>query len=139
MRHLPPERVVERVLSRWVADESGCWISSYSVGSHGYAQVGWHEAGRIRMTLVHRVAWFAFNGPIPDGLTVDHMCHTRRCVNPTHLRLLTNVENARDNGFATRTHCPAGHPYDEENTYVRPSGERNCRACARTYRRKAAA
>lgn len=29
-----------------------------------------------------------------------------------------------------KTHCPAGHPYDEENTYVK-NGSRNCRSCHR--------
>lgn len=29
-----------------------------------------------------------------------------------------------------RTHCPAGHPYDEANTYITPGlGYRRCRAC----------
>ncbi len=28
-----------------------------------------------------------------------------------------------------RTHCPKGHPYDEENTYISRSGSRVCRTC----------
>lgn len=32
---------------------------------------------------------------------------------------------------AERTHCPQGHPYDQENTYVNPSGQRHCRECMR--------
>ncbi|MHC9517499.1 HNH endonuclease [Prescottella equi] len=31
-------------------------------------------------------------------MTVDHTCKQRRCVNPEHLRLLTNFENARRTG-----------------------------------------
>lgn len=30
-----------------------------------------------------------------------------------------------------RTHCPHGHPYDEENTYVTKKGSRMCRECMR--------
>lgn len=32
---------------------------------------------------------------------------------------------------AKKTHCPQGHPYDEENTYVTPSGSRQCKTCRR--------
>lgn len=33
------------------------------------------------------------------------------------------------NANLRKTHCPQGHPYDEENTYVTPSGVRQCRTC----------
>lgn len=32
---------------------------------------------------------------------------------------------------AQKTHCPHGHPYSPENTYVRPCGRRVCRECRR--------
>jgi hypothetical protein len=38
---------------------------------------------------------------------------------------------------AQRTHCPQGHPYDEENTLVNSRGSRVCRACARERRQRA--
>jgi hypothetical protein len=127
---LTPARVVARLLAN-VEQAGDCLLSNYSTGSHGYSQIGWHEAGRRVMALGHRVAWEAEHGEIPAGLTVDHICRNRRCVNVAHLRLLTNEENARDNGPARRTHCPSGHPYNPENTYVRPTtGHRSCRACA---------
>ena len=125
-----PQRVLERVIRKTdVVD--GCWISRYSIGSHGYAQIGWHEGGKVRATLCHRVVYAGLVAPIPDGMTVDHLCHVRKCVNPAHLRLLTNEENARDNGFATRTHCPHGHAYDEVNTRVNARGHRKCIECER--------
>lgn len=34
------------------------------------------------------------------------------------------------------THCNRGHPFDEENTYVRPNGERNCKECRRVHARE---
>lgn len=34
-----------------------------------------------------------------------------------------------------KTHCPKGHPYDEENTYLHPRGYRACRACQREHKR----
>jgi HNH endonuclease len=135
--NLPPLRVTARLLSNVTVQPSGCIVSNYSVGSHGYSQIGWQESGARMLLLGHRAAWIAAYGAIPDGLTVDHICRNRKCINVDHLRLLTNLENARDNGFASRTHCPLGHPYDEANTYRSPSGGRTrrngrkCRTCAK--------
>lgn len=122
-----PLRVVERVLSK-VEREGDCIVSTYSTGSHGYAQVGWVD-DRRHMMLCHRVAWEAANGAILDGLTVDHVCRNRRCINIEHLRLLTNVENARLNGNAIKTHCVYGHEFTAENTRVNRFGHRYCRTC----------
>lgn len=46
-----------------------------------------------RSTRVHRVKWIETNGPIPDGMKVDHMCWNTRCINIDHLRLVTQAEN----------------------------------------------
>ena len=131
-----PERVVTRVLSKWTP-EGECWISTYSLGSHGYAQVGWKEDGRNLATTAHRVAWWGANRqPIAQGMTVDHICHVKRCVNPLHLRLLTNAENASDNGQVrlgspTGRSCHLGHPM-----WRRPSGVTYCPTCKARYMRE---
>lgn len=92
-----PARVAQRAAAAYALDEHGCHISTYSVGSHGYAQIGWHAAGdKRRGTTAHRAAWTAAHGPIPEGMTVDHLCRVKRCVRVEHLRLLTNLENAKD-------------------------------------------
>lgn len=107
-----------------------CWPWRKSLGSHGYGQT-W-DGTTVR--LAHRVAWTLYHmEQIPDGMTIDHICRNRRCCRPKHMRLLTNVENATDNGQGRKTHCPALHPYDEANTYVDPKGHRRCRACARGF------
>lgn len=130
-----PARVVARVLSKVDVDPaSGCHVSTYSVGSHGYAQVGWHENGERTMTLCHRVAWIAAHGPIPEGMTVDHTCKNRRCVNVAHLRLLSNYENAR------RTQgrdwplgqCINGHPNSMQHT--QRGGKVVCEPCLNASR-----
>jgi hypothetical protein len=135
-----PPLILERVLRRTVRTDTGCVESLYTQGtSHGYAEIAWSDAGVRKHHLCHRVVWIATHGPIPAGMTVDHLCHNRRCVEVSHLRLLTNVENARDNGFKTRTHCPRGHEYTPDNTYTRTDKRgwtmRNCRECARIRRR----
>lgn len=132
-----PDRVAIRALSRWTLEApTGCHVSTYSTGSHGYAQLGWQEPGakRSTMTLAHRAAWAAVHGQIPEGMTIDHLCKNRRCVNVEHLRLLTNYENAR------RTHgrdwplgqCINGHS-DEHLANI--AGRWHCRICAGDWQR----
>ena len=129
VRIVIPERVAERAATRFVENEAGCFISAYSVASHGYAQVGWQERGYRQMVTAHRAAWVHANGQqIPEGMTIDHLCKERRCVNPAHLRLLSNFENARRTGgrdWPLGT-CVNGH----SNEHLRLSGKRRvCHLC----------
>ena len=101
--HPVPERVIARIFDH--VDRRGpdeCWPWTLSRGSHGYGQVGWWAGDRSAMTTAHRVVWIAVHGPIPDGMTVDHRCRFGQCCNPRHLRLRTNLDNARDNRQALR-------------------------------------
>ncbi len=41
----------------------------------------------------HRIAWEWLVGPISEGLFLDHMCHNRACVNPSHLQIATSQMN----------------------------------------------
>lgn len=137
--HDVPQRVIDRIMRSVDQREPGaCWPWLLSAGSHGYGQVGWSVGGgRSAMTTAHRVVWMHYNGSIPDGLTVDHQkalgCSGGICCNPAHLRLLPNVENARDNQQLAKSSCPRGHAYDEANTYTTPRGHRRCRQCAQDY------
>lgn len=47
------------------------------------------------MVQAHRFAWADRRGPIPEGLTVDHLCFNRRCQNPGHMEIVTRSENSR--------------------------------------------
>jgi hypothetical protein len=112
----------------------GCWLWTAGQNGVGYGsfRLGSTLDGTRREVLAHRWVYEALIGPIPRDLTVDHLCRVRNCVNPAHLRLLTNLENATDNGRRLRTHCPHGHPYTEENTLWRDNGRhRVCRECNR--------
>lgn len=112
-----------------------CWLWTATVNANGYGQA-WFES---RLQLAHRVAYQLVVGPIPDGLSLDHLCRTPGCVNPAHLEPVTHRENclrgvspaARQ---AQQTHCKRGHEFDDENTYVDPSGGRRCRQCRRDTR-----
>ena len=45
---------------------------------------------------MHRLAWAQENGPIPDGRMILHSCDQPRCIEPSHLRLGTALDNMRD-------------------------------------------
>jgi len=106
---------------------SDCWLYLGPFNPQGY--------GIYCMKMAHRLAYESFVGPIPDGLTIDHLCRTRHCINPRHLEPVTNKENVlRGESLsainAKKTHCPKGHPYFGKNLLIRPAGSRSCRACA---------
>lgn len=126
-----PERVLRRVTIYAAYHPSGdCLHTLYSTGSHGYGQVGWQESGKLRATTTHRAAWTAANGPIPEGMTVDHICRVRTCQRIDHLRLLTMQENAADNG-QVRTGLPTGKPCRNGHAkLMTPSGRVVCNECA---------
>ncbi len=81
------------------------------------------------------------NGPIQDGLHIDHLCRIPRCVRPDHVEPVTLAENNR-RMQAVKTACPAGHAYAEHG-YLDGRGYRVCRPCIRIknresyYRKKA--
>jgi len=129
-----PKPVSERLASKYVVDESGCWLWTATRDARGYGKV----SREGRMALAHRVSYELHVGPIPDGLTLDHLCRVRHCVNPAHLEPVAHAENVR-RGAAVQTHCRKGHPFDEANTHIDKRGWRECRACHRlsTARRRA--
>lgn len=91
--------------------------------------------GRFRLSdrtvYAHRYAWEDANGPIPDGLVMDHyVCSRRACVNPEHVRPVSTRENIiREHPRAYTQHCPRGHAYTPENRYTRKNGSPVCRRC----------
>ena len=117
-------------------DECWRWLASFDGRSYG--QFCLRHGKNVR---AHRYAYEQIRGLIPPGLDIDHLCRNRWCVNPWHLEIVTRRTNLLRGdtlaaGEADRTHCPSGHPYDEENTY-HYRGLRYCRACRKRHQQAA--
>jgi len=120
----------------------GCWLWTGSKQTAGY---GTFNTGRVgpatsRYVGAHRFSYELANGPIPDGLHLDHLCRTPACVNPDHLEAVTPTINAhrgdspmmlvRRSGM-----CINGHTVTPENVAYRKDGRGHyCRVCRRERR-----
>ena len=127
----------ERLFSRLLIDTvTGCVEWTGPRGRDGYGLA--YSGGRTRR--VHRAVYEMFAGLVPDGLVLDHLCRNQVCCNIAHLEPVTDRVNIlRGAGLpavnAAKTHCPQGHPYDNENTFWRRCGARLCRTCHRDLQR----
>lgn len=129
-----PSRIWHRVTPE---PNSGCWLWVGAEDARGYGFL-WDTAiaGRRRSILAHRYFFTALHGPVPDRLELDHLCRTHACVNPVHIEAVPHIVNCRRGvvgiNSRSKTHCPSGHLYDQDNTYIlKRTGERRCIACSR--------
>ena len=86
--------LAERFNEKWMAEpNSGCyiWISSINK-TFGYGSF-WYKGGA---RPAHRISWIISNGEIPVEQDVLHKCDNPSCVNPAHLFLGTDLDNAKD-------------------------------------------
>lgn len=115
-----------------VKKTDGCWNW---VGDRDPAGYGKFSSRRLSSNRAHRYAYEALVGPIPPGLTIDHLCRNKACVNPDHLEPVTSRINTLRSGNpaainAAKTHCKRGHELAGRNLIVdKAKGNRACRAC----------
>jgi hypothetical protein len=116
------------------------WTGSHRDDVYGIIMVDGKRIG------AHRVAYFLQYGIWPEPVAM-HKCDTPACVRWDHIvsgSWNDNRQDAISKGrmplpwnileHRAKTHCPQGHPYDEENTrHYR--GYRYCRECHRIYDR----
>src|ERR1051326_5431077 len=106
-----------RLRNNSVVDEKGCWVWQKQLDRDGYPRMktGSHAEGTRKHSGAHRVSYKVFVGAIPAGLQIDHKCINRACINPSHLRVVTNRINTLQNSIsmpainAAKTHCKRGH------------------------------
>lgn len=116
-----------------------CWLWTGRLDKGGYGRTS--VPGGRSSDQAHRYVYRRNVGPIPAGYQIDHTCHNysgcagglcdhRRCVNPAHLEAVPQAVNLLRSHLhhGNKTHCPAGHPYNEANTHVN-RGRRHCKAC----------
>lgn len=101
------ERVPEKVDS---TDPERCWQFHGANNGLGYGRVsvGRKVDGTKRLEYTHRVVYESMVGPIPEGLTLDHLCRNPSCVNPAHLEPVTRADNIRRSHAARARRCRDG-------------------------------
>ena len=104
------------------------WIAGLT--TNGYGKFKYNN----RTYRAHRFAWEIAYGPIPQDLVIDHLCRNIVCVNPAHLRAVTQRENIFATGSlspikkqAEQMVCKRGHTL----TLSKGKKGRICRMCVR--------
>jgi hypothetical protein len=97
---------VHKLLAKFpvVSDGDACWEWMGTRDKNGYGS--FRASGKTYKA--HRVSWSFYFGDVPDGLDVLHKCDNPKCVNPYHLFLGTDVENAHDRAVKGRAYKPVG-------------------------------
>lgn len=104
----------------------GCWEWTGHRLREGYGRLrmGSRTDGTRRQELAHRVSYELHRGEIPPGLIVRHTCDNPSCVNPDHLELGTDADNARDKAVRDRAVTKLSPVQVNEIRERRDAGER---------------
>lgn len=126
------DRLLPDLLEHTIRTPTGCLARTVSLNRvTGYSTISYGPGSGPSINLyAHRVAYVASHGEIPEGLTVDHLCFNRACVEPSHLEAVTMRTNVlRSNNAAAvnaaKTHCHRGHPLPVKEEGV----DRACDTC----------
>lgn len=132
------ERLLEILKDKTEIDpETGCYLYTGSKNNDGYGQIQFEH-----MTMrTHKIGIYLqlnLDPMLPYGPQVNHKCSNKHCWNPEHVYIGDQQENHSDAMRArthtsiqskSKTHCPNGHEYTEDNTHIDKRGCRRCRKC----------
>ena len=114
---------------------SGCLLWQGALNQRGYGLA----CRNGRTQGVHRLVYEDVYGPIPSGLTIDHLCRVRSCINVRHMEVVTSGVNvlrgmARTAVNARKRQCPKGHEYRRTPENVKRQ-YRYCHICKMAWQR----
>jgi len=89
--------LAERILAHSVSDPDGeCWVWVGYRDSRGYGQMTVRKGGKPRKVWAHIAAYELLSGRArTPGMTLDHTCMNRSCINPAHLVEVTRSRNSQ--------------------------------------------
>jgi hypothetical protein len=123
-------------------DECWPWLAAKHASGHGVFRDPNRKAEHAHVS-VYRY----FVGEVPEGMELDHACHTRdvsceggpmcphrACVNPAHQEPVTKKENLRRGQSppainARKTHCIHDHELSPDNLMPSRLPDRQCKVC----------
>ena len=126
-----PQSTLGKIMARAVPDgECLVWTGHRQASGHGVINA--RETTGWRAVKVHRVVWTVANGPIPDGLVIDHLCGKQACVRLDHLEPVTQGTNARRGNPVPSPTCVKCGASD----WLPNGASRRCRPCFYAKRRE---
>ena len=121
------ERDVKGFKRSLVGQEAGC-VRTDETG-YSVRWVGLQVGGILKLYAASRLAWAVGNGPIPQGMEVDHINGNSLDNRIANLRLVTSAANKRN--FSLRKDNKSGYPgvkLSKSGKYVARAG-----ACGRVW------
>jgi len=103
---------------------TNCWNWQHTINNLGYGSI----YIKRKQYLAHRFIYEQMCGQIPENKVLDHICNNKSCVNPEHLRPISNNHNLNRSRIE-QTKCKRGHLYDKENTGIDKYLNRYCKTC----------
>lgn len=123
--------IPNNVANKLQETDAGCWEWTGHRHERGYGRIVLDK----KNVSVHRLLYELFNGPIPDGWVIDHMCENKPCSNPAHLDACTHTDNIERHWTIhperdSNTHCSRGHKFDDVGWII----DKQDRACKKCYK-----
>lgn len=122
------------ISKRIFIDDSQCWNWQGHITDKCYSVISVMD----HQYYGHRLSFAVFIGVIPENLTIDHLCKNRKCINPTHMEVVTRAENALRGESspaqnARKLFCKRGHVLQpiQEHRRDNNSAKRHCPICYR--------
>lgn len=113
---------------RLIDKTHGCWEWKGKIVG-GYPVVQFYGVRR----RVDRMLYEHYIAPISEYEFMIRECRNKNCVSPMHVVISARSVPKRKfrNPYDNRTHCIRGHEWNDENSYTRKNGTRDCVLCRR--------